>query len=168
MRYLCGMAVDESRFRELVLLTGSSPDVDQLGITKLWKLLYFIDAEALREIGRTITESEYIKYKLGPVPSRGEKILGKLRREEAITTVPEKVGGFPLNKIVPTQAPDESKFSQEELGVIRRILKRHGKRTASALSELSHKEPSWRAAQKRDKISASLMAYGESEDPDGL
>lgn len=161
-------SVDEGKFRELVLLMGASVDVDTLGQTKLWKLLYFIDAAALRETGETITKSEYIKYPHGPVPSRGEKILKRLRKEEKIRTVSESCGGYQLERIDSGAKPDLSVFTPDELKTIRHVLKVYGKQTAAALSGLSHKEPSWIAARRMDKLSPSLMAYGTKEDPDGL
>jgi hypothetical protein len=44
---------------DLILYLGSSPHVENLGITKLWKLIYFIDVAFLRETGASLTGSEY-------------------------------------------------------------------------------------------------------------
>ena len=47
-------------------------------------MLYYADAACLREIGHSMSGSEYIKYEHGPVPSRGEKSIKTLRAENLL------------------------------------------------------------------------------------
>lgn len=160
--------MDDKKFRELVLYLAASKDVDQLGPTKLWKLLYYIDATSLRETGETMTHSDYIRYKHGPVPSCGEKMLKKLKKDDAISTETVNTGKYILNRIIPAKEADTGVFSKDDLGIIAQVVKKYGKETAAVLSKTSHKEPAWKAAPKMEKMSATLMAYGAQEDPDGL
>ena len=50
------------KLEELIVHLGQHPEVVSLGLTKLWKLIYFIDARAVRELGEPVTGSEFIKY----------------------------------------------------------------------------------------------------------
>ena len=63
-----------------------------LGLTKLWKLIYFVNSKATREFGESVTGSDFIKYEQGPVPNRGEKHLRQLIRRGEVATLPRTVG----------------------------------------------------------------------------
>ena len=159
---------DTTRFDELVLLIANHPNVTDLGLTKLYKLLYFAEVECLRECGNTMTGAEYLKYEHGPVPSRGELRLKTLKRAEHLTTVKEPYGTYFIERVVPQRAADRSLFDAQELQAIDRVCQRYGSQTATYLSELSHQEPAWHYAALRGKLSPELMAYGQAEDPDEL
>ena len=162
------MAADLAKLKNLILHIGANPHVQNLGETKLWKLIYFIDATALRETGRTITGSEFIRYEHGPVPSRGEKSLKQLSRDGSIEIVQEQQPSYRINRVVVTNPPGEAIFSAEELQVIGRVCRAFGSKTAGYLSELSHREPAWHYAGHLEKLSPELMQYGADEDPEGL
>lgn len=156
------------KLEEMIVHLGSHPGVVNLGLTKLWKLIYFVDAWAVREWGEPVTESEFIKYEHGPVPSRGEKHLKHLVRKGDVTTTPRTVSGKTLNEVKSTRKPDLKVFSKEELGLIHKVCTELGRKSAAALSHMSHEEPSWHYAPMLGKLSPELIAYGHAEDPDGL
>lgn len=162
------MALNTKKLDELILRLGRSPHIESLGKTKLWKLIYFIDVEFLREFGRTITGSEYIKYDHGPVPSRGEKRLKVLKNNNLVSVDFVDYGGYAQHHIASKSEATENQFTQEELDVVNKVCLKYGSDTATYLSELSHKEPAWVNAQKMEKLSGELMFYGNSEDEDGL
>lgn len=156
------------KLEELIVHLGSHPSVTNLGLTKLWKLIYFVDARALRDLGETITGSDFIKYEHGPVPSRGEKYLRRMTRNSEVTTTPRNVGGKTLNEVKAVRTPDLSVFSNAELDLVDTVCSELGRKSATILSDLSHKEPSWHYAPMREKLSLELMAYGCEEDTEGL
>jgi len=160
--------VDSHKIEELIVHLGQHPRVVDLGPTKLWKLIYFIDARALRDLGVPVTGSEFIKYEHGPVPSRGEKHLKKLLRSETVTSTGRIVGGKTLNELKSHRQPNLSVFSPEECEIVESVCAELGRKTASALSQLSHNEPAWHYAKMRGKLSPELVAYGQQEDSDGL
>ena len=162
------MTINSEKFNTLVLYIGNSPYVQFLGTTKLWKLIYFIDTNALRETGSTITGSEYIKYEHGPVPSRGEKILKQLQRGNEIAIEQECYGSYRINKIVCQVAPENNILSEYEISLADKICRDYGSKTASYLSEISHSEPAWYYAKVLEKLSPELMLYGAGEDSEGL
>jgi uncharacterized phage-associated protein len=156
------------KLEELMVFVSRHPSVTDLGLTKLWKLVFFIDQQALRSTGQTITGSDYIKYEHGPVPSRGEKHLKKLHRENVMECRQRLHGGYRLNELYPRRAPEAAVFSAEELETADQVCSRLGSKSASQLSALSHADPAWHYADRMQKLSPTLMAYGTSEDPDGL
>ncbi len=154
-----------ARFRQLVLLIANSPLVSDLGMIKLWKLIYFIDTALLRSEDRSLTESEFIKYPHGPVPSRGEKIIKQMRKANLIEVVQDQYHGHRINRVVAKVPANEQTFSESEHNIIIEVLQQYGRQTAAYLSELSHREPAWHYAGGFQKLSPSLMYYGVAENP---
>jgi uncharacterized phage-associated protein len=161
------MPLATHKLDDLILYLGSSPHVENLGITKLWKLIYFIDVAFLRETGASLTGSEYIKYDHGPVPSRGEKRLKNLDKEGRVLVKAEDHGSYRQNHVftVDEEAPA---FHTEEQQMIDAVCLRYGRKTATYLSEVSHDEPAWIHAGKLQKLSPTLMCYGSKEDAEDL
>lgn len=160
--------VQSQKISELIVYLGEHPKVNNLGLTKLWKLIFFIDAQSVRDLGAPLTGSEFIKYEHGPVPSRGEKHLKQLLRDGDVTTSPRTVGGKTLNEVKAVRSADLSVFSDEEKDLIDGVCAELGRKSAVALSDLSHQEPSWHYAEMMGKLSPELIAYGAKEDADGL
>ena len=158
----------QAKLDNLILELSSSQSVTNLGTTKLYKLIYFCDVKNLREHGESITDSDFIKYEHGPVPSRAEKRLKVLRKEGKISVELKKKGSHTLHEITAIESPDLSVFSKEEQETINLVCSELGKKTASSLSDLSHEEPSWALAEMGKSLSSDLMLYGASEDTEGL
>lgn len=162
------MGLDREKLKAAIVFISSHPSVESLGLTKMYKLIYFSDAAHLREYGKSITGSEYVKYQHGPVPSRGEKCIKQLKRSGLIESEKVPYGGYEMIALKALGAPDESVFEEDELNTLASVCERLGGRTAAELSELSHDEPAWITASMLEKLSAELMMYGAAEDPDGL
>jgi len=161
-------AMHSRKLEELIVYLGHKPGVTNLGLTKLWKLIYFVDSQALRELGESITGSEFIKYEHGPVPSRGDKHLRQMTRRGELTTIARSIGGTTLNEVKTTRKPEPDAFSKAELSIIDGVCARYGRKSAKELSDLSHQEPSWHYAGIREKLSPELMLYGAGEDAEEL
>lgn len=160
--------LNREKLDALIVWIANCPDVRDLGYTKLWKLLYFMDATALRELGHTITGSDYIKYEHGPVPSRGEREMKILIRNGAVNTKQRPHGPHIINEILPVAAASDDLFTPEEMKIVHRVCREMGKLSAGALSGISHQEPAWVYAEPPRALSQELMAYGSEEDADGL
>ena len=156
------------KLEELLVYVARHPKVADLGLTKLWKLLYFIDCEALRTLGHTITGAEYIKYEHGPVPSRGERHLKKLCREEAVSCRQRDHVGYRLNEVKSRRAPHAVALLEAEWVLADAVCNSLGRKSARHLSHLSHSDPAWHYAEPLQKLSPTLMGYGSQEDPDDL
>jgi uncharacterized phage-associated protein len=161
-------AMHSRKLEELIVYLGNKPGVTNLGLTKLWKLIYFVDSRALRELGESVTGSEFIKYEHGPVPSRGDKHLRQMTRRGELSTIARDIGGMTLNEVQTTRKPEPGAFSKAELAIIEWVCAHYGRKSAKELSDLSHQEPSWHYAGMRDKLSPELMLYGAGEDSEGL
>lgn len=160
--------VDLGKLKELVLLLARHESVKDLGVTKLAKLVYYIDAEALRMTGDSITASEFIKHEHGPVPSRMDRALKQLKKADAIRIGSESMFDHKLLRIEALRESDSSRFSGDEFAIIDRVAAKLGSLTAKELSRLSHREPAWCEAEYLEKLDVELIPYGAEEDPDDL
>lgn len=151
------MPVKPEKLKNLILYLCDHPKVTSLGLTKLYKLIYFSDVTHLREFGTSITGSEYIKYEHGPVPSRGEKLIKSLKRDKALKSETVSARGKTRYKFTKLNEVDLKIFSESEIDAIEEVCSKFGKRTAKFLSELSHDEPSWACAKMQDKLDPELM-----------
>ena len=165
------MSVDNKKLANLILYLAGHPKVSGLGLTKLYKLVFFSDVTHLRSHGCLITGSEYIKYPFGPVPSRGEKILKQLAKTEKVEVKstslnePRDIRRFDVRRLA---EPDMTCFSSDELATIDAVVAKLGALSAKDLSDLSHAEPAWTYAEMMHKLDPELMMYGTEEDPKGL
>lgn len=162
------MSVNREKLKDVIVFISSHASVRDLGLTKLYKLIYFADAAHLRDHGGSITGSDYIKYEHGPVPSRGEKSIRQLRKEGRLHTEKVPYAGVEMISISALGAPTWSALDDEEVATLEAICTQLGRETAIALSKRSHAEPAWVAAPMLEKLSDELMMYGAAEDPDGL
>lgn len=162
------MSVDLEKLKAAMLCIASHPSVSALGLTKLYKLVYFADARHLRETGVSITGSEFIKYQHGPVPSRGEKAVKQLRKDGAIDADREDYAGYETTAISVRGKPDLRALAPAEKATLAAVCRELGAMTATQLSALSHDEPAWISAPMRQKLAPDLIMYGAAEDPEGL
>lgn len=163
------MSLNLKKLEAVILFLASHPKVKTLGKTKLYKLIYFADVSHLRDYGSTITGSEYIKYQYGPVPSRGEKILKTLKRQNQISMQRRVLSGDrEVEEIAAIDNPFLKCLSQTEIKTLNTIAAELGFKTAGILSDLSHQEPAWCYAKDKDKLDPDLMMYGHEENSDGL
>ncbi len=162
--------VNREKLDAVISFFASNPSVPNLGKVKLWKLIYFADVEMAREFGgETITGSEYIKYKHGPVPSRGEKQLKKMARALTISAKPRVYHGHTLMEILPGDAPGTTEaLTEDELKALQNVALKLGALTAAEIEERSHNEPAWLLAEEMKGLDPELMLYGTEEDPEGL
>src|SRR5436190_1088752 len=113
-------AFELDKLKELIVLLARHQSVSNLGATKLAKLVYYIDAEAMRHLGESVTASDFIKHEHGPVPSRLERALKQLRRAEAIRIDGQAFFDYELQKVDALRDADRTRFTNDELAIIDR------------------------------------------------
>jgi len=109
--------------------------------TKLLKLLYLIDEEAVKEKGTPITWLEYNIWKKGPVSK--EIYFSKVDHCNSFGDFFDFKQIERINKtnsylVVPNKEVDLMEFSKSDLRIIDRILDEHGEKTSEELVQLTH------------------------------
>ena len=149
-----------SRFEQAMHYVVSTTKPDELGKTKLAKVLFYADLEAFRRTGSTITESKYIKLPRGPVPQQFYATIDNLAREGKIAQKRQDLFGKEQHQFWSTSAPDLSGLTAQDVALLSEVTKEIcGNHTASSISDLTH-NAAWNCAEDNEEIplSAFLVA----------
>jgi transcriptional regulator with XRE-family HTH domain len=152
---------------------GGKPNV---GMTVLYKLLYFIDFDYYEKYEDQLMGLTYLKNQYGPTPLLFENLIDEMVESGEVEKVKSKFYLYPLTKylINPAVEPDLSILNGQEKDHIDWELGRLSDLTATALSELSHKDVPWMTAENGKPLSyesvfyrtadTSVRDYGDDED----
>ena len=153
--------IKPEKLREVLLYVlekvGAKPNV---GETVLYKLLYFIDFDYYEKTGQSITGLTYMRNHYGPTPAvefksivEGMENLGEL---EVLST---KYFNNIQKKYLPTKNASLHDLSADEIKHIDETLARLSDKTATELSDLSHKDTPWRVAKQGESIKYRFVYY---------
>ncbi len=108
--------------------------------TKMNKLLFYVDFLSYRESGMAITGLSYRAIDFGPVPERWERVYSEF---PDIRQDLRQLGDYEGSVLNALKKADVSLFSEIELKVMDAVCHLFGKMSASAISQISHKESAW-------------------------
>lgn len=156
------------KLRELILYVSLKSEGDEgFGATKLNKLLFFIDLEALRQLGQTVTGQEYQKRDYGPVPKKMEGVLRTLQDAGDIVIRERRVWVYPQRRPFALREPILDGFLPREICLIDCILERYKGMMASQISHESHDFLGWRIVDTLDTIPIGAGLISERPLTDG-
>jgi transcriptional regulator with XRE-family HTH domain len=122
---------------------GSRPNV---GETVIYKLLYFIDFDFYEKYEEQLVGATYIKNNYGPTPLEFHKVVEQMTDRELVR-VKSTYFSFPQTKYLPLRKPDLTKLRANEIEVIDSVLNKLSDMNASQISEYSHNDVPWLAAE---------------------
>lgn len=163
------------KFKNAILFFAES--TDNLGITKLNKLLYYSDFKHYSLYGRSITGDDYVRMKRGPVPSTCYSTFNANFKDEEddclkdVIDVKKKIlnslfSGDKIlqKKIIPKKDINFSVFSESELEIMADVAKEWKKSTATEISEKSHEEDPWKNTAEHKMIDYKFSLDGNKEE----
>jgi len=133
-------------------------NIQNLGRTKLYKLLYFLDFDHYEKCGESITGESYQNKELGPVPVHAEDLIDKMREDGLIDIVSEPVIDFIRHKFVAKVHHDPNVFSSTEIEMLCQVAEKWAHHTANEIVSATHGEAPW-IATARDEIMPYPYAY---------
>lgn len=152
------------KFKQVLLYilerTAGKPNV---GMTALYKLLYFIDFDFYEKHERQLMGLTYIKNHHGPTPREFVKVIRDMEMRGEIETVSSKHFQYEQKKFLPLVSADTRTFLPEELEMIDSVLSRYGDKNAVELSNLSHEDTPWVAAEHGKNIEYEHVFYRTDE-----
>lgn len=113
------------------------------GMTKLFKLLYFLDFEHYKKTGRSVTGLKYFAWRMGPVPVSLKEELNQpepdLSEKIIIREVPTR---FEQSlRLIEAKAPfDPAHFSKREIRLLKDLANEYKDSTADEMIEATHLE----------------------------
>lgn len=152
------------KLQDLILcIAGNAPDI---GITKLEKLMYLCDFEAIKELGKSISTDTYRNFQWGPVPKHFVPAYDALIGQGKLTV--EKIqtkAGKPFVKITAQGECSKEDFSKEEWAIINGVLKQYAHKSAAELVQLTHEEIPWKLTERNEEIPEFLAHYRNYKKP---
>ena len=152
-------ASNSDRLAKLVHYVIARTKPDQLGATKLNKILWFIDCAAFKEFGHSISGlHSYTKRQFGPTPYAMPVVLKEVKSEGLISEeVQEYTIGF-RREYHSLVEPDFDVFSKSEIDLINRVIVDHISMTANEISELSH-DALWEETELEEPMTIAEGAF---------
>ncbi|EKD24230.1 MAG: hypothetical protein ACD_81C00076G0008 [uncultured bacterium] len=152
------------KFKEVLLYilerVGSKPNV---GMTVIYKLLYFIDFDYYEKFEEQLIGATYIKNHFGPTPVEFKKIVEAMEERKELESIKSKYFEKDQKKYLPLRRADISAFSGEEIKHIDDILNKLADKSAKELSDYSHKDVPWIAAEDGEPIDYESVFYRTKE-----
>ena len=150
------------KLRELLLYlldkVGAKPNV---GETVIYKLLYFIDFDYYEKFGKSITGLTYVRNHFGPTPvlRTFNGVVDAMMRAHELEVIETTYFNHKQKKYLPVVKPTLDNLKASELRHIDEVIARLGDKSATELSELSHRDTPWIATKDNKEISYQLAMY---------
>lgn len=131
-----------------------------LGRTKLMKLLYYVDFDHYETYGKSVTNARYRKLPHGPVPDKADKVIDAMIREGMVEAVKMEVGPYAQGRLITKSGQfDPSKFTGDELEILRSVASRWEHSNAKQIESATHKEAPWATTEDKKAIDYELAEY---------
>lgn len=164
---------DRETFEEVVLYICSQVDnIRNLSMTKLHKILYYVDREIYLQTGRPLTGETYVANQYGPTSKHLREALETLDSEDKLSHVTrkdssEQIGSYEQNIFIANEAPDvDEAFKASEVQLLDDVIEQISEDfTTQQISDLSH-DIVWRSARKGEEIPyyTTMLQVTESEE----
>lgn len=152
------------KFKEVLLYVlskvGAWPNV---GEVVLYKLLYFIDFNYYEKYEEQLIGATYIKNKYGPTPVEFKQIVHDMIANEELDSVNTKYFTYMQKKYLPIRDPHMEVLNARELQMIDEVLELYGRKSATELSTLSHRDVPWVTAEDGKPIDYEAVFYRTPE-----
>jgi len=135
---------------------GGKPNV---GLTVLYKLLYFIDFDYYEKYEEQLMGLTYIKNHHGPTPKEFIRVIEDMKRKKEIEEVKSKYFTFEQRKYLPHINADLSQLNGQELEMIEAVLARLSDKSATELSDYSHADVPWVSHEDGEEINYESVFY---------
>ena len=152
------------KFKEVLLYVlekvGSKSNV---GMTVIYKLLYFIDFDYYEKFEEQLVGATYIKNHFGPTPVEFKKIVESMEEKGELETVKSKYFQHEQTKYLPRREPDISVLNAKEIKHIDEVLSRLSDKNAKELSDYSHQDIPWLGTKDGEVIKYEAVFYRTPE-----
>jgi hypothetical protein len=147
----------DSKLRELILYIADycqqNGKLQELGTTKLSKILFYSDFAAYLKLGKAITDQEYCALEWGAAPKRMAQVREQMEKAEEIQVIQPSAGPkYTEDIIVPLRKSRLLSFTAEEISIVDQVILRFVFTVAPNRSDESHRFIGWDAASLNEII----------------
>lgn len=136
--------------------TAGKPNI---GMTALYKLLYFIDFDYYEKYDEQLMGLTYIKNHYGPTPREFVKVVEEMKESGDLEEVKSSYFAYEQRKFLPRTSADLASLSGQEKEMIDSVLARYGDKSASELTRLSHEDSPYVAAEDGKNLKYEHVFY---------
>ncbi|MCK5027322.1 MAG: DUF4065 domain-containing protein [Candidatus Pacebacteria bacterium] len=148
------------KFKQVLLYilekTAGKPNI---GMTALYKLLYFVDFDYYEKYEEQMMGLTYMRNHYGPTPREFIKVVEDMKKEGTLEEVKSSYFAYEQKKFLPRQSADLDILSARDVQMINSVLARYGDMSASQLSDLSHEDTPWIAAGDGENLEYEHVFY---------
>lgn len=152
------------KFKQVLLYilekVGAKPNI---GMTVLYKLLYFIDFDYYEKYEKQLMGLTYFKNTHGPAPRNFAKVVQQMVNAGELVEVKSKYFAHDQKKFLPRTEPDLSLLNGQELEMIDDVLRRYSDKSATQLSDMSHRDTPWKVAKDGENLEYEHAFYRPDE-----
>jgi uncharacterized phage-associated protein len=152
------------KFKEVLLYIlskiGAKPNVGQ---TVIYKLLYFMDFDFYELYEEQILGLRYIKNTYGPTPTDFDKIVKQMQKANELEIIKTKHFSHNQTKYMPIRVADLTGLSAKEIKHINSVLRKYSNKTATELSDISHRDVPWITTKNKAVIPYEAVFYRTQE-----
>lgn len=159
--------INIQKYENLIIRIVNSIDSSNLGKTKLYKLLFFIDYENFKKNGNTITGDDYLRYPMGPVPKSFWEVV-RVMEDNGKIEYKNEIKYYPMVCFKALKEEEPHIFESEEEEVINSTIESKKNLTRQQLINQTHDEDVWKNAEewsvlKFDKNANNSISYSERD-----
>lgn len=148
------------KFKQVLLyVLGKTAGKPNIGMTALYKLLYFIDFDYFEKYEEQLMGLTYMKNHHGPTPREFTSVVDAMKTQGEVEELRSKYFKYDQKKFLPLKSPDLSLLSAQELEMVDDVLARYGDKSAKELSDLTHEDTPWAVAQEKENLHYDHVFY---------
>lgn len=148
------------KFKQVLLYilnkVGSKPNI---GMTVIYKLLYFIDFNYYEKYEEQLIGATYVRNRYGPTPVEFQEVVKRMIKDKEITKVKHEYFQYPQTKYLPLRDADLSRLNANETKVIDKVLERLSDMNAAEISDYSHNDVPWLTTENEEIIEYESVFY---------
>ena len=156
------MSIDKTKYENAILYLCKKSGGRIEGMTKLYKLLYYVDFGRFeyKESMVTVTGDEFRHRELGPVPLNCTSVIESMEQVGKLSTESKDVGrDKPMTVYIALVEPDISVFDEDELFILDYVINKYGRLSGTELSKLTHTEAPYIATESDEMIPFEFAFY---------
>jgi hypothetical protein len=147
------MTENHEKLAELILYIADRHETDELfGSVRLAKTLFYADFLYYLKHGQSITNERYIRRPNGPMPDSLLDMRDRMQRRGELIMKERFVNGYTQKRPIAVRPANLNLFTAAEIAMVDYVLSQLEGKSATAVSELSHRFEAWQIAEDGEEI----------------
>lgn len=144
--------IDRAKLHQVMLFFLQSAPKHRIGVTKLWKLLCYVDLMHLEQFGHTVTHAVYTKTRHGPFPEGGMEVVDAAAREGDVNVL--RVRRFRHQQVIceGVAQPNLQQFEFSERAILAEATLQWMRATTAQLEAAIRHSGPWKAVKYGEEL----------------